>query len=73
MTPATVSPLADTLLTDDLLARFAERAPRYDRENTFFTEDFDELRDAGYLTLAVPTELGGRGLSLADVMLAGSV
>jgi len=68
MTPATVSPLADTLLTDDLLARFAERAPRYDRENTFFTEDFDELRDAGYLTLAVPTELGGRGLSLADVM-----
>jgi alkylation response protein AidB-like acyl-CoA dehydrogenase len=68
MAPATLSPIADTLLTDDLLARVAERAPRYDRENTFFTEDFDELRDAGYLTLAVPAEMGGRGLSLADAM-----
>src|SRR6185437_14073380 len=68
MTPATVSPIADTLLTDDLLARFAERAPRYDRENTFFTEDFEELRDAGYLGLAVPTNMGGRGLELPDVM-----
>jgi len=68
MTPATISPIADTLLTDDRLARFAERARRYDRENSFFTEDFDELRAAGYLTLAVPAELGGRGLSLADVM-----
>ena len=55
-------------LTDDMLERFAERAPQYDSENRFFTEDFEELRASGYLLLAVPTELGGRGLSLAEVV-----
>jgi len=59
---------ADTVLTDEMLSRFATRAPKYDRENAFFREDFDELRAAGYLTLAVPEELGGRGLLLADVV-----
>lgn len=52
------------LLTDDMLARFDERAPRYDRENRFFEEDFEELRASGYLNVAVPTELGGAGLGL---------
>ncbi|HET7583911.1 MAG TPA: acyl-CoA dehydrogenase family protein [Gemmatimonadaceae bacterium] len=55
------------LLSDDMLARFLERAPGYDAANRFFTEDFEELRDAGYLTMAVPQELGGLGYSLADV------
>ena len=57
-----------SLLTDEMLARFASRAPQYDRKNAFFAEDFEELRAAGYLNLAVPIELGGRGLSLADVV-----
>lgn len=57
-----------TMLTDDLLARFAKRAPQYDRDNAFFADDFDELRQAGYLRLAIPTELGGAGLSLAQVV-----
>jgi alkylation response protein AidB-like acyl-CoA dehydrogenase len=56
-----------TVLSDELLARCAARAPEYDRENRFFDEDFQELRDAGYLTIAVPEELGGRGYSLAEV------
>jgi alkylation response protein AidB-like acyl-CoA dehydrogenase len=56
-----------TLLTDDMLARFGERAPIYDRDNRFFDEDFDELRASGYLTCAVPADLGGGGLSLADM------
>src|SRR5207249_10721839 len=47
---------------------FASRSARYDRENIFFKEDFDELRAAGYLNVAVPRELGGRGLSLAEVV-----
>ena len=64
----TVAPATGALLTDELLARFADRAPRYDRENAFFTEDFEELRQAGYLAIAVPAELGGRGLSLADAV-----
>jgi alkylation response protein AidB-like acyl-CoA dehydrogenase len=55
-------------LTDEMLERFAKRAPQYDSENRFFTEDFEELRASGYLLLAVPTELGGRGLSLAEVV-----
>ena len=48
-------------------ARFAERCGGYDRENRFFQEDFDDLKRAGYLTMAVPKELGGRGLNLAQV------
>jgi alkylation response protein AidB-like acyl-CoA dehydrogenase len=55
-------------LTDEMLERFAKRAPQYDSENRFFTEDFEELRASGYLLLAAPTELGGRGLSLAEVV-----
>jgi alkylation response protein AidB-like acyl-CoA dehydrogenase len=55
------------ILSEDLLARCAERAPVYDRENRFFQEDFDELREAGYLCMNVPTELGGLGMSLAEV------
>src|SRR5262245_52002166 len=58
---------AERVLTDRMLARFAKRAPQYDRDNAFFSDDFDELREAGYLKLAVPTELGGGGLSLAGV------
>jgi alkylation response protein AidB-like acyl-CoA dehydrogenase len=56
-----------SVLSDQLLARCAERAPIYDRENRFFDEDFAELRDVGYLRLNVPTELGGLGLLLPDV------
>jgi alkylation response protein AidB-like acyl-CoA dehydrogenase len=52
------------LLTDDMLARFDERAPIYDRENRFFDEDFEELQRSGYLLLAVPTEFGGAGMRL---------
>ena len=55
------------LLTDEMLARFGERAPVYDRENRFFDEDFVELRDSGYLTCNVPTDLGGLGMSLVEV------
>ena len=55
------------VLTADMLRRFQERAPRYDRENRFADEDFEELREAGYLTMAVPRELGGRGFTLAEV------
>ena len=55
------------LLSQDLLQRCAERAPRYDRENAFFSEDFEELTKAGYLLMAVPKEMGGNGMTLAGV------
>ncbi len=54
------------LLPDDLLARLRERAPAHDRDNTFPDADLAELREAGYLSILVPAELGGAGLGLAE-------
>ena len=54
-------------LTAAQLVEFQQRAAVYDRENTFFTEDWQTLRDSGYLLMPVPEELGGLGYSLAEV------
>ena len=54
------------VLTEPLLERCRQRAPVYDRENRFCQEDFDELKAAGYLKMAVPKEFGGAGLTLAE-------
>jgi alkylation response protein AidB-like acyl-CoA dehydrogenase len=68
------------LLTDrqahvvDLAGRlgdaFAERAAEHDRDNTFPRENWPEMADAGYLSLAVPDELGGFGADAYEVLLA---
>jgi alkylation response protein AidB-like acyl-CoA dehydrogenase len=55
------------ILSESLIDRCGQRAATYDRENRFFADDFEELRQAGYLQLAVPREFGGHGLSLAEV------
>ena len=68
MTTTTLPKSRDTILTEEILQRCLERAPVYDRESRFFQEDFDELRDAGYLLMAVPQEFGGLGMSMAEVM-----
>jgi alkylation response protein AidB-like acyl-CoA dehydrogenase len=60
-------PNRTTILSDAMLLGMEERAAGYDRDNRFFHEDFDELRKSGYLTMAVPRELGGPGLTLAEV------
>jgi alkylation response protein AidB-like acyl-CoA dehydrogenase len=52
-----------------LAATFAERAERHDREASFPFENFADLHRAGFLALALPVELGGRGLSLYDFCL----
>jgi alkylation response protein AidB-like acyl-CoA dehydrogenase len=44
-----------------------ERAPAHDRDGSFFDQDFRDLKEAGYLRLAVPEELGGLGRTLAEV------
>lgn len=54
------------VLPNDLLQRFAGRVGDYDRDNRFVSEDFEELRKSGYLTLCVPKELGGQGYTLAQ-------
>jgi len=57
----------ESVLSDQLLDACAGRTAQYDRDNTFFHEDFEQLRAAGYLTLAVPEEFGGKGYRLNQV------
>ena len=56
-----------SVLADELIARCGDRAATYDRENRFFTEDFEELKQGGYLKMPIPRELGGLGMNLAEV------
>ncbi len=56
-----------SILTQEMLETFRSRAAAYDRDNTFFTEDFDDLRRIGYLDLALPTQYGGAGFTLSQV------
>ncbi|MFT3899376.1 MAG: acyl-CoA dehydrogenase family protein [Gordonia sp. (in: high G+C Gram-positive bacteria)] len=67
----TTAPLTAPFVLDDaLLARIEDRADASDRAGTFFTEDFEELRDAGYYRSPLPVEFGGSGLSLAELAAA---
>lgn len=45
----------------DLATRFAERAPRHDREGSFPHENIADLCAAGYPALTVPAAYGGQG------------
>src|SRR5246500_3900645 len=65
---STESAPVNSVLRDELLARFASRAANYDRENRFFEEDFQELQAANYLLMPVPVKFGGAGMSLAEVL-----
>ncbi|HWQ00705.1 MAG TPA: acyl-CoA dehydrogenase family protein [Gaiellaceae bacterium] len=57
-------------LSGRLADLFAERATEHDRENTFPLANYDDLRESGYLVLTVPEELGGRGATLGELVLA---
>lgn len=63
----TLSPTQRPGLPEDMLGRFRDRAAGLDRDNAYFHEDLRELRDAGYLAAAVPTEVGGWGFTLAEL------
>lgn len=54
----------EDLLPDTLVERIRGRAAGYDRDNSFFHEDLQELAAAGYLKLFVPVSDGGAGLGL---------
>jgi alkylation response protein AidB-like acyl-CoA dehydrogenase len=54
-------------LPTDMLERFRARAGELDRTNAYFDEDLAELRAAGYLAAAVPSQFGGGGLTLAEL------
>lgn len=62
----------DSIVTNGTLSAttlmgFAGRVGTYDRDNRFFSEDFEDLRRSGYLTINVPKEMGGQGFTLAEV------
>ncbi len=57
-------------MANDLAAVAAANAPRHDRDNSFPFDTFETLRDSGFLALTVPEELGGRGATALEVMLA---
>jgi len=59
--------LNHSVVSEEALKVFSERAPVYDRENRFFSDDFEDLRKSGYLKIAIPKDLGGLGMSLAEV------
>ncbi len=44
-----------------LAPQLAERSARHDRDGTFVADCFDELRAHGFMSMMVPTSLGGGG------------
>lgn len=54
-------------LNSELLERIHSRAAKYDSENSFPWEDYEELKEAGYYKAFVPTEYGGHGLTLPEI------
>jgi alkylation response protein AidB-like acyl-CoA dehydrogenase len=48
----------------------AEHDAGHDRDATFVTEAYDAMHAGGYLRLAVPTDLGGAGATMRDLVLA---
>lgn len=51
---------------------FAARAPAYDREARFPTENYRDLRDAGLLGICVPADAGGLGADYRAYALAAA-
>src|SRR5258706_7906025 len=79
-----VDPLESTAMRDALLTatqrewiasarrlatRFAARAEKHDRENSFPFEHFADLHREGILALPLPRDLGGADLALHDFCL----
>src|SRR5271157_2104240 len=56
-----------------LAARFGERAQVNDIASIFPHENYRDLHNAGYLRLALPTEYGGEGADVFDMVLAQEI
>src|ERR687892_1907448 len=57
-------------LAGRLADEFAERAAEHDRDASFPFENYERMREEGYLGLTVPEELGGMGAGLYALILA---
>lgn len=54
----------------ELGAAIGVHSARHDDDGTFVTEAYELLKSSGYLALAVPEELGGRGATIRQVAMA---
>lgn len=54
-------------LTHKLGSEFRERATHYDKSESFVFENYEQLKAHHFFSAAIPAELGGAGLSHADV------
>ena len=72
-TTATSQTLTDSEIVELATAVGRAAAPfddAHDRDATFVTEAYADMAERGYLRLAVPTEFGGLGASMRQVVLA---
>lgn len=53
-------------------SKFAARAEKYDREATFPTDNYNDLRDEGLLGVCIPEEFGGSGADFKTYMLTAA-
>lgn len=53
----------------ELAEVFASRAEKYDRENSFPFENFNDLKQAGFHKLTIPREWGGEQITLYEFVL----
>lgn len=56
-------------LAGELADEFATRAEAHDRDGSFPFENYERMKEAGYLRVTVPEELGGLGATLPDLVL----
>jgi alkylation response protein AidB-like acyl-CoA dehydrogenase len=57
-------------LAGRLADEFASRAAEHDQDGSFPFENYERMREEGYLGLTVPEELGGMGAGLYDLIVA---
>ena len=72
-TPTLTAPLTDAevvAMAAEAGRVAAEHDAAHDRDATFVTEAYAAMHAAGYLRLAVPTDLGGAGATLRQLVLA---
>lgn len=53
---------------EELAAIFNERAAKYDANGDFPFENFEDLKNNGFLALTIPKEYGGQGINLVDYL-----
>ncbi len=68
--PTTVSDAEILALATEAGLIAAAHDAVHDREATFVTEAYDAMHASGYLRLAVPTDLGGGGATMRQLVLA---